>query len=225
MPVITTRLAARYATFAAAAAVVVTPLLALSYFAIPDGAPELETGSVSAWADPARDLAGGLLTFGSPDRVYATYTQVLAALFPAALICALMAWSRRPRPASRTERWGWPVALAGYASMTAGLITASVVLIGASASGDAVNTVFVSLVVPGLLLSTTGSTVLGIGLLREGRPPRGGAWALAELGATGVKIASQKIEDYVDYAPLTALKSRGFLDEMAKRYGVQGTRR
>lgn len=179
MPVITTRLAARYATFAAAAAVVVTPLLALSYFAIPDGAPELETGSVSAWADPARDLAGGLLTFGSPDRVYATYTQVLAALFPAALICALMAWSRRPRPASRTERWGWPVALAGYASMTAGLITASVVLIGASASGDAVNTVFVSLVVPGLLLSTTGSTVLGIGLLREGRPPRGGAWALA----------------------------------------------
>jgi len=42
--------------------------------------------------------------------------------------------------------------------------------------------------------------------------------ALVELAATGVKVASQKVEDYVDYAPLTTLKSRGFLDEMSKRY-------
>ena len=179
MPDRTTRLAALYATLAAVVAVIVTPLLALSYFAIPDGASELDTGTVSAWADPARDLAGGLLTFGSPDRVYATYTQVIAVLFPAVLVCALLVRAGRPRPALRNERWGWSIALTGYALMMVGLLVASVVLIGASASGDAVNVVFLTFVVPGLLLSTIGSTVLGIGLLRSALRPRAAAWVLA----------------------------------------------
>ncbi len=42
--------------------------------------------------------------------------------------------------------------------------------------------------------------------------------ALAELAATGVKVGSQKVEDYVDYGPLTTLKTRGFLIEMGKQY-------
>src|SRR3954467_2003678 len=75
-----------YPTIAAAVAVLVAPLLALSYFAIPDGADELKTGTVSAWADPARDTAGRLLTFASHDRVYATYVQLFTLLFPAVLL-------------------------------------------------------------------------------------------------------------------------------------------
>ena len=60
-----TRLTGLYAVLAAAAAVFFSPLLALSYFATADGAQELETGTVSAWADPARDIVGGLLTWAS----------------------------------------------------------------------------------------------------------------------------------------------------------------
>lgn len=63
------RLAGLYAVLAAVASFLVTPLLALSYFATESGDEELEVGSVSAWAEPARDLAGGLLTFASADSV------------------------------------------------------------------------------------------------------------------------------------------------------------
>ena len=63
-----TRLAGLYAATAAIAAVVLSPLLALSYFSIGEGADELENGTVRAWADPARDVVGGLLTWASPER-------------------------------------------------------------------------------------------------------------------------------------------------------------
>ena len=63
-----TRLTGLYALIAAAAAVLLAPLLALSYFATADGAEALETGTVSAWADPARDLIGGLVTWAERSR-------------------------------------------------------------------------------------------------------------------------------------------------------------
>jgi hypothetical protein len=84
----TTRLTGLYAVLAGAAAVFLSPLLALSYFATADGAQELDIGTVSAWADPARDIAGGLLTWASADRVYSTYVQVFALLLLAVLLCA-----------------------------------------------------------------------------------------------------------------------------------------
>ena len=71
---------------AAIAAVIISPLLALSYFGIPDGEGSLEQGSIAAWADPARTHLSGLLTWASPDRVYATYVQALGLLFPAVLL-------------------------------------------------------------------------------------------------------------------------------------------
>jgi hypothetical protein len=48
-----------------------------------------------ATVGPARDVAGGLLTFASPDRVYSTYVQLVAQLLPALLICAFQTRARR----------------------------------------------------------------------------------------------------------------------------------
>jgi hypothetical protein len=173
-----TRLTGLYALTTAGAAVLLSPLLALSYFATAEGAQELEMGTVSAWADPARDLVGGLVTWAAPERVYATYVQVFAFLFPAIFLCARAVRARRPAAAGGLERWGWRTALFGYGLAAVGLIAASVVLVDASAavkgsSAYAVlDVVFLSLMLPGMAISVIGSTVLGIGLLRNRYEPR-----------------------------------------------------
>jgi len=164
------RLAGLYAVLAAAASFVLTPLLALSFFATESGAEELETGSVSAWAEPARDLAGGLLTFASADSVYFTYLKSLALIGPALVVCAWTVRSRRRAPSSRTEVWGWRIALTGYGLLALGVIVAP--------PGTALNVVFFTLIVPGLVLGTIGSTVLGITLLRASYRPRLTPWLL-----------------------------------------------
>ncbi len=166
------RLSGLYAVAAAAASLVLTPLLALSYFATEDGASELETSTVSAWAEPARDLAGPLLTFASADTVYFTYLKSLMLIGPALLVGALAARSRRPERRGRTERWGWRIALAGYLLLSLGVILAP--------PGERLlDVVFLALIVPGLLLGTIGSTVLGIALLRSSYRPRLTPWLLA----------------------------------------------
>ena len=173
------RFASLYALFAAAASLVLAPLLALAYFATPEGAGELESTTVSAWAEPARDAAAGLLTFASPDRVYATYLQVLALLFPAIAVWAWLARSRRPQQVTRPERGGWRLSLTGYILLVSGLLALAVVLVAASPTSTAANGFFFALVVPGTLLSTIGSTTLGVALLRAGYRPRLTAWLLA----------------------------------------------
>jgi hypothetical protein len=137
------RLAGLYAVAAAAASVVLTPLLALSYFATEDGAEELEKGTVEAWADPARDLADGLLTFASADAVYFVYLKSLMLIGPALVVAALAVRSRRPAHVTRPERWGWRLAIAGYTFLSLGVILAP--------PGAALNVVFFALIVPGLL--------------------------------------------------------------------------
>lgn len=173
-----TFIAGVYAAVAAAASLVLAPLLALAYFATPDGAGELETGTVSAWAEPARDAAGSLLTFASTDRVYSTYLQALAVLFPAILVCAWITRTRRPRDGGRLERWAWRVTLTGYALLVTGVLAVALVLVAAAPDAPVTNTIFLALVVPGTLLGTTGSTALGIALLRSGYRPRVTAWLL-----------------------------------------------
>jgi hypothetical protein len=158
------RLAGLYAVAAAAASLVLTPLLALSFFATEGGAEELEKGTVEAWADPARDLADGLLTFASADTVYFVYLKSLILIGPALLVAALAVRSRRPAQVTRPERWGWRLAIAGYTFLSLGVILAP--------PGDALNVVFFALIVPGLVLSTIGSTTLGIALLRARYRPR-----------------------------------------------------
>jgi len=174
------RLVGVYAVIAAGVAVLLAPLLALSYFGTSEGAEDLEIGTVSAWADPARDLADGLLTWASPERVYGTYVQGFALLFPAVLLCAWAARSRRRAESGGFERWSWRIALAGYGLATIGLSAAFVVLLGDSApNGNALNVVFLALMLPGMMLSVIGSTVLGIALLRARYAPRLTAWLLA----------------------------------------------
>ena len=166
-----------YAAAAALVAVLLAPLLALSYFATSDGAEELEMGTVSAWAEPARDGSGGLLTWASPDRVYSTYVQVFALLFAGVFLCALAVRLRRA-PAGANERWGWRIALAGYALAGAGLLLVSVGLGVAETDSGAVNAAFLALLLPGMFLSVIGSTVLGIAFLRSGYRPRLTSWLL-----------------------------------------------
>jgi hypothetical protein len=171
------RLTGLYSTLAAGASIVFAPLLALSYFAIEEGKTELNTGTVSAWAEPARDVLEGLVTFASADRVYATYTQAFALLFPAVLLCAWV--TRRPRGRQPgLERWGGRLALPGYALFGFGLALAAIMLVGASASSSILDLAFMPFMFPGIVLSTIGSTVLGIGLLRSGYEPRLTAWLL-----------------------------------------------
>ncbi|HET9544325.1 MAG TPA: hypothetical protein VFO88_01980 [Gaiellaceae bacterium] len=167
-----------YATIAAGVAAVVAPLLGLAYFAIPIGAEE-ETGTVAVWAEPARELAGGLLTWASADRVYASYTQVFALIVPAVLLCAWVTRARRGRAGSRLERWGWRVSLVAYGMLAAGLAIVALMLIGVSASSTTLDYAYLPLVFPGIVFGTIGSTVLGVGLLRAGYEPRATAWLLA----------------------------------------------
>jgi hypothetical protein len=167
-----------YAAVAAVIAVLLSPLLALSYFATEDGRDELETGTVAAWAEPGRELAGGLLTWGSPDRVYATYWQLFALLVPAMFLCAHAAHSRRS-PRGRTERWGWRFALTGYALEKVGFLAVFVALFVADVQSRVIDVLFLGFGIPGLLISAIGSTVLGIALVRAGYRPRITAWLLA----------------------------------------------
>jgi hypothetical protein len=53
------------------------------------------------------------------------------------------------------------------------------VLVGGDPSTPIVNPLFLGLLFPGILLSTTGSSALGVGLLRSGYRPRLTAWLLA----------------------------------------------
>ena len=159
------RLAGLYAGVAAVASFVLTPLLALSYFATEGGAEELEKSTVDAWADPARDLADGLLTFASADTVYFIWLKSLMLIGPALLVAAVAVRSRRPPQITRPERWGWRLAIVGYALLSLGVILAL-------PHDLALNVVFFSLIIPGLLLGTIGSTTLGIALLRARFRPR-----------------------------------------------------
>jgi hypothetical protein len=172
------RLVGLYAALAALAAAVVSPLLALAYLSTSQGGNDIDSAPVSWWASPILRHAGSLVTWHTPDRAYATYTQALALLFPAVLLCALTA--RRCRGSvSRGEQWGWRVALGGYWLACLGLLAASVTLVPGHADSPALNAVFVAVLLPAMVLSVIGSTMLGIALLRGRYRPRVAAWLLA----------------------------------------------
>jgi hypothetical protein len=168
----------RYAIGAAAAAVVVAPLLGLAWFATEDGSEALGTASVSWWADPARDALEPLLTWAGPDRVYATYVQLVALLWPAVVLSVRHAFVRRPAR-TRTERASWRVLLTGCLLLQAGLAWVALYLVDGDPNGSGIDLPFFALMIPGTLLSTGGSTVLGISLLRGGWEPRATAVLLA----------------------------------------------
>jgi hypothetical protein len=145
------------------------PIHALSRFATVDGASDLDSAVVRAWADPAARLLRPLLTWSDVDTVYVTYGRIWLPLLVIATVCAVVI--RRDRRPRGVERWGWRIALTGYA-------VASVSLVGDYFTPWMVES-FAFLGIPGILISVLGSTVLGIGLLRRRfRPPVTG-WLLA----------------------------------------------
>jgi MFS family permease len=173
-----TRLVGLYAVIAACIATVVAPLVALSYFATSGGVEQLDSATVSAWAVPGRHLAGGLLTWASPNRVYATYWLVFWALFALVLLCARTVHARRPADVGPLERWGWRLALVGYAMGAAGSLAAIAALIDGTPENIVVDVAFYGLMLPAVLLDAVGSLILGIALLRNGYRPRLTAWLL-----------------------------------------------
>jgi hypothetical protein len=183
MSIHATRRIGLYAVGAAAASLLLAPLLALAYFATADGAAQLGIGTVSTWAQPARTLAGDLLTFADADRVYASYTQAYVLVFPAIVLTAFAARSQRPTSVTRVERWGWRLLLTGYSVLGLGLAAFAILLIPTNAPTSAANLVFVAAMMPRLLLSLIGSTVLGVAFLRSGYQPKVTAWLGAVLSA------------------------------------------
>lgn len=169
---------ALYAIVAAVMGVLIEPLLAVAYFDTAGGAEQLEVPTVAAWAVPARELFGGLVTWASSEVVYNTYTLIMALAFPAVLATALATRAQRPASRKRSERVGWRIALAGYCLFGAGVLIVSVLLMSGTSDG-LVDAGFMALMIPGMLLSMVGSTMLGIVFLRTGHEPRLTGWLLA----------------------------------------------
>jgi hypothetical protein len=163
------RAAGYLALVAASAGTILAPIHALSRFATADGAADLDSAVVRAWAIPAARLLRPLLDWSDPMTVYTTYGRVWLPILLAATACAFAI--RRQRHPVGLERWGWRLALPGYV-----LATASIV-------GDYwtpwMDTSFAYLGIPGTLISVAGSTVLGIALLRRRYRPRLTGWLLA----------------------------------------------
>ncbi len=89
----------------------------------------------------------------------------------AVIACALAVRSRRPEHQRWAERWGWRVALAGYALTAVSLFFTYWVA--------NLDLVFLAVTIPSLLLSSVGNVLLGIGLIRGGFRPRLTGWVLA----------------------------------------------
>ncbi len=167
-----------YAIVAAVTGVLIEPLLAVAYFDTAGGAEQLAISTVAAWAVPARELFGGLVTWASSEVVYNTYALIMALMFPAVLATALATRAQRPASPKRSERVGWRIALAGYSLFGAGVLSVAVLLMSGTSDG-LVDVGFMALMIPGMLLSMIGSTMLGIVFLRTGHEPRLTAWLLA----------------------------------------------
>lgn len=165
-----------YVIAAAVLAALVSPLLAIAYFATEHGEEFLQ-GTVAIWAEPAREIVEPLVTFAGPDRVYATYSQIMFLLFPALVLTALAV--RGQRPHRRLERAAWNTTISGYAIFLAGGTTMALALLPTRPDDTVVDVAFMALMVPGMLLSVLGSTALGISLLRGAFRPRATAWLLA----------------------------------------------
>ncbi|MDQ0304955.1 ABC transporter substrate-binding protein [Ancylobacter polymorphus] len=57
---------------------------------------------------------------------------------------------------------------------------------------------------------------------RDARPSvEGSANVIKQLASTGLKLRSEKVEDYVDLGPIDALEKSGFIAEMQRQYAVQ----
>jgi hypothetical protein len=178
------RLTGLAAMVGGALGVLVSPLYSLAYFAGTDGgAPSAESALVQAWAEPAGDLLGPLLTFASPDDVYLTYGKLLLVVWIGMLAGFVGLHARHAGQGGRLERWGFRASFLGLLLLVIGAF-------GAYWLGF-VEASFVAFLVPGLLFFTFGSSIFGLGTWRAGVAPRIGALLLVVGGFPGTFLISE----------------------------------
>ena len=148
---------------------VVRQLHALARHNTMDGREDLQAWTVRVWSDPARRLLAPLLDWASPDAVYLTYGKIWLPVFLAFTACAVVVRRRRQRVVG-FERRAWWVALLGYVwACVAVFVT---YWLQWTHTTPLLDTAFLFLDVPGMLLTLVGSTLLGVALLRRGFRPR-----------------------------------------------------
>ena len=156
-------------------------LHALSRFATADGKEDLEIDATAWWAEPTATVVRPLLDWGDPDVVYVTYGKIWLPVFVAFTLCAFVVHRRR-RPVG-FEKWAWRLALTGYVVAIAGVFLDYWTQWTGDYNGDGIEaTLFMAgwfTTLPGLVLTTLGSTVLGVTLLAKRFRPVGSAVLLA----------------------------------------------
>jgi hypothetical protein len=118
--------------------------------------------------ESAADWRSPLVAWGDADLVYVAYGKIWFPLFLAFTLCAFLIYKQR-RP-GLWETWVWRLTLTGYM-----LACAGVFLEYWTQWTGAYNVVFEigwMVIVPALLLTMVGSTVLGVTLLVRGSAPR-----------------------------------------------------
>jgi hypothetical protein len=163
--------------------VLVSPPYSLAYFATDDGASDAGSAWAQAWAEPARDLVGPLLTFASPDVVRLTYGKLFLFVWMGMLIGLVGLHARHAGHGGRLERWGFRASFTGLLLLVIGAIAGFWLELE-------VAFIFFAFLVPGLLLLVFGSSIFGLGTWRAGVAPRVGALLLVAGGLPGTLVIS-----------------------------------
>ena len=164
-------------TFAAAVlGSIAAPVTAVAYLHTSEGIDYLDQPSIAAWVNPATGLLQPVFDQVGIDRTYLIGTQLLAVLWPVTVAGAITA-ARDRGPAGRERVW-WLITLIGYGWFALGLVAFSVLAGVLSPAHAIADLVFLAGMLPGLLISLIGSTLLGISLLRRRYPARATAWLL-----------------------------------------------
>jgi uncharacterized membrane protein YedE/YeeE len=175
-----TRISGALAVIGGLIGILNAPLLALSYFATPDGAESLEPAWVAAWAAIARPVLAPLLTFDSPDVVYAIYGGMMSLVFVGFLAGLLGLHSLQAPRAGRLENVGFWLSVIGAALLLLGVIGAYWI--------GALDLSFFAFLIPGLLATMLGTFIFGIGTLRARGAPRVAAWLLILGSLPGIIV-------------------------------------
>lgn len=167
----------RLSLIAALLGSIVAPIVAVSYLHTPEGIESLDQPSVAFWANPVAELLAPLLDGAGVDLVYLVGTQLMAAIWLATLPAAI-ATARQRSPVGIERAW-WSITLVGYLWFAVGLVGFGVLAGLLSPAHPAADAVFMAAMLPGLLTSLIGSSLLGVALVRARYPARGASWLLA----------------------------------------------
>lgn len=161
-----------------ALAVAVAPFITSAYSLTGDGA-----GTAPPWEPALSDYLGPLFTFAPPQVVYAAYGKLYFFVFLGFLLGLIGLRARRRDRAGRLEKWGFGLSFAGVALNLFGNLPDY--WMGENTIFEDVG--FVAGTALGLLVLTTGSSLLGVALLRPRSGSRPGAWLLA-LSPAGIVL-------------------------------------